>query len=287
MAVAIVGLSIVACSAAPVPVGSGCAPGGATLPDGRWFVMVHQVLGRYLNVDVACFYSGADATAARNTYGFPYGPNTTWAPKGYFIYNATGMRRDVPVAAGATLTMRNMTANPDPATVSLPTFAANTQIAASYYPAWITTKGGAITSLMTTWFSTPAPTPRAGGCSVTSAALPTGHFFVNVTAITASTVSMDLVCRYVGDDANNAALRHNRRGDQELAVPNDAFTVNPDPTIRRMSTTNSTAFYGLWGPTPVRMARADLWTTNQSRSFLALVTISGGKVQEVRQQYVP
>lgn len=287
-AVMVLGLSAVGCGAAPVPVGSGCTPGGTQLPDGRWFVMVDRVVGGSVRVDLACFYSGADAAAAESSVQDPWGPYSVWAPPGYFVHNVNDTRRDVPVASGAKITMRNMSGDPAPAAVSLATFGQALGPAAVYYPAWITTKGGKITSLMTTWFSTPEPKPLAAGCnSVSATALPTGHWYVNVTAITTTTVSMDLLCFYDGASANGIALRLNRNGQEELSVPNDYFIVNSNPAIRKMSMTSSTGLYGLSEATTVKMSAAQLWSSNYAQPFLALVTVSGGKVQEVRQRFVP
>ena len=274
--------------AAPKPEASGCNPGTpTTLPDGRWFVMVSKVESGKLVFDLACYFSGSAAATAKSMYGFPDGPYSVWVPDGYYVRNSSSAKRSLAFGSGATITMRNMAGDAAPANVSVATFDNAIGVVANYYPAWITTKAGKVTGLTTAWFSTPAPTPDASGCTPGSGLLPDGRWFVDVTAIASTSVTVDLVCWYGGDNANWRALRDNRNGNIELAVPNDHLVVNTNPALRQEPATASTKYFGLSGPTSVATTGSALWTANGGKRFFARVTVSGGKVTEVRQQFVP
>ena len=108
-----------------------------------------------------------------------------------------------------------------------------------------------------------------------------------MTAIGSTSVAVDLVCWYGGDDANWQALRDNRHGDRDMPVPNDHLVVNTNTALRQEPTTATTKYFGLSGVTPVATTGSALWTANAGRQIFASVTVSGGKVTEVRQQYVP
>lgn len=291
-AVVLTALGATACTPAPAvapkPEASGCTPGTPdTLPDGRWFVMASKVESGKLDFDLVCYFRGDSAATARSMYGFPDGPYSVWVPNGYYVRNTSGARRSLAFGSGATITMRNLAGTAAPSNVSVATFDNALGTSSAYYPAWITTKGGKITGLTTAWFSTPVPTPDASGCAPGPGLLPDGRWYVFVTAIGSTSVAVDLVCWYGGDDANWQALRDNRHGDRDMPVPNDHLVVNTNTALRQEPTTATTKYFGLSGVTPVATTGSALWTANAGRQIFASVTVSGGKVTEVRQQYVP
>ena len=54
------------------PHGSGCVvPPGDVLPDGVWFGSVEGYVGGVIELDLACYFTGAAATAARIADGLP------------------------------------------------------------------------------------------------------------------------------------------------------------------------------------------------------------------------
>ena len=70
---AVLGLAVTAgCVKAgpPQPLGSGCTPRTSTLPDGRWFGYTGAVNRHRVRIDLACAYSGADATKAALEDGY-------------------------------------------------------------------------------------------------------------------------------------------------------------------------------------------------------------------------
>lgn len=71
--------------------GSGCAPGGDTLPDGIWFVFVESADRKRIVFDLACFYTGAAARVAAAQDGEE-------ANNDYYISNKSSRLRSAPLA---------------------------------------------------------------------------------------------------------------------------------------------------------------------------------------------
>jgi hypothetical protein len=71
--------------------GSGCAPGGDTLPDGVWFVFVKNASSETILFDLACFYVGAAARVAAAQDGEE-------ANNDYYISNRNSRLRRAPLA---------------------------------------------------------------------------------------------------------------------------------------------------------------------------------------------
>ncbi|WP_436793823.1 hypothetical protein [Actinospongicola halichondriae] len=77
------------------PSGSGCTPGGDTLPDGWWFGERTTPIGSDVGFDLACYYADAAAdaeAAARDDV----------AVGGFYIVNDNPQVRTVPVSPTAT-----------------------------------------------------------------------------------------------------------------------------------------------------------------------------------------
>ena len=92
------GEGIDAIGTASLASGSGCTPGSATLPDGRWFGYVPSTTEAGLDFDLACWFSGRAAVVASAEDGEESPP-----PNDYYIRNTSSSLREVPVAAGATV----------------------------------------------------------------------------------------------------------------------------------------------------------------------------------------
>jgi hypothetical protein len=76
--------------------GSGCLADAGALPDGAWFGFVKAWDGSGVDLDPACFYTGAAAAreaAARNAESPP--------PNDFYIANDSTRTRRIPVSAGA------------------------------------------------------------------------------------------------------------------------------------------------------------------------------------------
>lgn len=103
--------SSAASAGAPVPDGSGCTPGSDdTLPDGYWFGYASSREADSFSFDLACWYTGEDATAAASEDGAESPP-----PNDYHIRNDSPAERFLIPAPDA---MVRFLANPgDPATV--------------------------------------------------------------------------------------------------------------------------------------------------------------------------
>jgi hypothetical protein len=73
--------------------GSGCSPGGDTLPDGWWFGTVPEEVGDSLALDLECFFVGAAAQAAAAEDGEEVANDV-------YLRNDSDTIRTTPLAAG-------------------------------------------------------------------------------------------------------------------------------------------------------------------------------------------
>jgi len=76
--------------------GSGCAPGATTLPDGAWFGYATRWDATGIDFDLACFYVG-DAAAAQATARQEESP----PPNDYYLVNETATTRRLDIAPDA------------------------------------------------------------------------------------------------------------------------------------------------------------------------------------------
>lgn len=74
--------------------GSGCSPGGGSLPAGVWFGYVTAANATSVQFDLACWYFGEIAWDVAATYG-------DTAENDYYIVNQNPTLRSVPVTSGA------------------------------------------------------------------------------------------------------------------------------------------------------------------------------------------
>lgn len=79
--------------------GSGCTPGSAELPEGRWFGFVTDTEASRIVFDLACWFSGSAAIDAAAEDGEESPP-----PNDYYIRNANDQLRTIPVSAVAEVT---------------------------------------------------------------------------------------------------------------------------------------------------------------------------------------
>jgi len=119
--------------------GSGCSPGSSTLPDGVWFSLAHSWSTTTIDLDLACWYSGAKAESVAAARGDEVNND-------YFLVNDVTTLRSVPVDGDVPakkaawedgiFTLSAVMADPGG---SLPTN--------SPYPVWIFVNGGAVTEV--------------------------------------------------------------------------------------------------------------------------------------------
>ena len=74
--------------------GSGCTPGGGSLPDGEWYGLVVSRSDDSLEFDLACWFTGDGAVLAAAEDGEESPP-----PNDYYVRNANPETRDVPVGS--------------------------------------------------------------------------------------------------------------------------------------------------------------------------------------------
>ncbi len=76
--------------------GSGCLADAGTLPDGAWFGFVRGWDQTGIDLDPACFYTGAEAAKAATAHNDESPP-----PNDFFIANDTKVVRRIPAGASA------------------------------------------------------------------------------------------------------------------------------------------------------------------------------------------
>jgi len=123
--------------------GSGCVAGNPTaLPAGVWFAFAVSWNTAQVELDLACWYTGAAADTVAAARGDS-------APGGFYIVNDNPLLRTMPVAAGAVTypmlnngsvggpaSMADLVANPGPSNLTV-----------APYPVWLFVNNGAITEI--------------------------------------------------------------------------------------------------------------------------------------------
>jgi hypothetical protein len=131
--------------------------------------------------------------------------------------------------------------------------------------------------------------------------LPDGRYFVRLTDLQGGEegphlIQYDLAYHYTGDEANRVAAS---RGD-ETPVPNDVYIVNDNPKLRLAALAQDfTVTYlpegsGLTDPVPAPQDRFLVWLDETEQTdFQPMditywwITIDGGEVTKIEQQYQP
>ena len=208
------------------------------------------------------------------------------------------------VACGSDETTTTTTS---PATTAAPT---TTDAPATTAAPTTTTAAPATTAAPTTTTAAPAttaaPTTTAGptttaapdtnslaegsGCTPgTSNSLPDGEWFGYVSGAAASALEFDLACWFTGDAAALASAEDG----EESPPPNDYYVRNLNQLLRTLDVASDVAVSWLPNPgdpgTEATITYAGWLTGRASRDFQPGVwlTIAGGDVTEIREQYVP
>jgi hypothetical protein len=131
--------------------------------------------------------------------------------------------------------------------------------------------------------------------------LPDGRYFVRLTDLQGGEdgphlVQYDLAYSYTGEEANHVAAS---RGD-ETPVPNDVYVVNDNPKLRLAPLAQDfTVTYlpegsGLTDPVPAPQDRFLVWLDESEQTDFPpmditywWITIDGGEVTKIEQQYQP
>jgi len=131
---------------------------------------------------------------------------------------------------------------------------------------------------------------EGSGCSPgTTDSLPDGEWFGYVSDATRDDLEFDLACWFTGDAAAQAAAEDG----EESPPPNDYYVRNVNPALRTLGV--EAAAVVSWLPSPgdpsteTTIAFADWVSDRTTRGFQpgVWITIAGGTVTEVREQYVP
>lgn len=133
----------------------------------------------------------------------------------------------------------------------------------------------------------PAPAvPDGSGCTppAGSATLPDGYWAVIVSSGTSTSISYDLICWFVGDQANLAATED---GSSEVPVPNDHYTRNNNPLIRKQAYAAGAEIIDLRSIPSTFERITPSQVNSRLAGDLAWLTIANGKVRKVEQQYIP
>ncbi len=124
--------------------GSGCVAGDTeTLPPGVWFAFAVSLSATEVQLDLACWYSGAEADAVAASRGDP-----SPTPNGFYIVNDNPLLRTMPAAGAIGYPMLSNGSLGGP--VSMAAFAANpgpSNLTVSPYPVWLFVNYGQITEI--------------------------------------------------------------------------------------------------------------------------------------------
>ena len=159
----------------------------------------------------------------------------------------------------------------------------------------VTTTTAMPTTTTTTPVLTTAPVDTnslAEGSGCTPAAgepLPDGRWFGYVAGASANDIDLDLACWFMGDAAARAAAEDGK----ESPPPNDYYVRNVNSTVRTISVSGDATVTWLPNPgdptTEETIPYADWATERDIRDYQPGVwlTIGGGEVVEIQEQYVP
>ena len=130
---------------------------------------------------------------------------------------------------------------------------------------------------------------EGSGCTPGDGALPDGSWFGYVEAVSAGSVEFDLACWFSGNAANAAALED---GETEVPVPNDYYVRNQNRALRSVPVADGATVVWLEDPDPSRPTTSDYPTWRAARDGRTdlpgvWLTVAGGEVTEISEQYVP
>jgi hypothetical protein len=175
-----------------------------------------------------------------------------------------------------------------PMTTTSPTTTAATTTTS---PATTTTAAPSTTAAPTT---TSAPDTNSladgSGCTPgTPDSLPDGEWFGYVDDATSSSLDFDLACWFTGD----AAVLASAEDGEESPPPNDYYVRNVNPALRTLAVAADAEVAWLPNPadpsTEATAAYVDWLSARTGRAFQPGVwlTIAGGAIEQIREQYVP
>ncbi len=124
--------------------GSGCRPGRGDLPDGAWFGYLEAADPAEISFDLACWFTGAAATAAATEDGDESPP-----PNDFHVRNDSDLVRRLVVDPGADVSL--FAESGDPATVDVDEYEAWqpgwTAGADGPVPVWVTIDDGVVVAV--------------------------------------------------------------------------------------------------------------------------------------------
>jgi hypothetical protein len=129
--------------------------------------------------------------------------------------------------------------------------------------------------------------PEGSGCTPETAELPDGEWYGQVDAFDATGISFDLACWFTGEAAEVAADE-----DGEEPPPNDYYVRNENDEVRLLMVDPAVhvSWYPSGDPNEVVHGSFADWTEYLEGVEFRLgiwVTISGGQVTEIVEQWVP
>jgi hypothetical protein len=165
-------------------------------------------------------------------------------------------------------------------------------------PAATTTTSQPATSTLPSTTTTSAPStsttesdplaPEGAGCTPGTAELPDGQWYGQVDAFDSTGISFDLACWFTGDAAEVAADEDG----EESPPPNDYYVRNENDEVRLLTVAVDTpvTWYPSGDPNDVVEGTFADWTEYLEGLEFRLgiwVTVSGGQVTEIVEQWVP
>lgn len=130
--------------------------------------------------------------------------------------------------------------------------------------------------------------PEGSGCSPGTDVLPDGEWYGEVPTFDENSIGFDLACWFTGDAAVEAAAEDG----EESPPPNDYYVRNQNDQIRVLVVDSDTpvTWYPSGDPNDVGEGTFSDWITYLEEADFRLgvwVTIEGGAVTEITEQWVP
>lgn len=132
--------------------------------------------------------------------------------------------------------------------------------------------------------------PEGSGCTPGDGALPDGLWYGSVTDADATSVELDLMCFYLGEEADRAAAED---GEQMVPVPNGYYIRNDDPGLRTTAVAPDARVlhYPTGDPGAAEPLDFDRWAELVQAGEVVLpgvwLTIDGRVVVAVEEQWTP
>lgn len=128
------------------------------------------------------------------------------------------------------------------------------------------------------------------GCTPGAGDLPDGEWFGFVTDASAADIDFDLACWFIGD----AAIAATAEDGEESPPPNDYYVRNTNSALRTLSVADDAGVTWLASVGSPASATIDYpgWLVEREGRGVELqpgvwITVTGGEVVEIEEQYVP